>query len=105
MVSPLNCILCFLASAQYCEQPMPFISSQLTAHSTRILAAYRKNCAASMSSGQLVLPDALKLLPLYTSSLLKLPGFLQGTLPKEPLAICNIYGLRWPYRLESRVDE
>lgn len=36
-----------------------------------ILHVYRKRCASSTSSGQLILPEALKLLPLYTLGLLK----------------------------------
>ncbi|KJP88375.1 hypothetical protein AK88_01991 [Plasmodium fragile] len=36
-----------------------------------ILFSYRMNCASSAHSGQLILPDTLKLLPLFTSSLLK----------------------------------
>jgi len=42
-----------------------------------VLHAYRKFCATSTSSGQLILPDALKLLPLYTLALLK-SGALRG---------------------------
>ncbi|SBS80177.1 protein transport protein Sec24B, putative [Plasmodium ovale] len=38
---------------------------------TAILFSYRINCASSAHSGQLILPDTLKLLPLFTSSLLK----------------------------------
>ena len=36
-----------------------------------ILHVYRKKCASATSSGQLILPESLKLLPLYTLSLLK----------------------------------
>eukprot|EP00775_Hariotina_reticulata_P004086 gene4086-4333_t len=38
---------------------------------TSILAAYRKYCATSSSSVQLILPEALKLLPLYSLALHK----------------------------------
>lgn len=44
--------------------------SQVREHITNlcinILHAYRKYCATVSSSGQLILPEALKLLPLYT---------------------------------------
>ncbi|CAI9773841.1 unnamed protein product [Fraxinus pennsylvanica] len=36
-----------------------------------ILHSYRKFCASASASGQLILPEALKLLPLYTLGLLK----------------------------------
>ena len=36
-----------------------------------ILHSYRKYCAQNSSSGQLILPEALKLLPLYTLALNK----------------------------------
>ena len=39
------------------------------------LLAYRTHCAAASSSGQLILPEALKLLPLYTLALTKAPCF------------------------------
>ncbi|CAN0444025.1 unnamed protein product, partial [Laminaria digitata] len=31
-----------------------------------MLFSYRKKCASNSSSGQLILPEALRLLPLYT---------------------------------------
>jgi protein transport protein SEC24 len=39
-----------------------------------ILYTYRKYCATASSSGQLILPEALKLLPLYTMALTKSVG-------------------------------
>ena len=42
------------------------------------LSAYRKYCAAQSSSVQLILPEALKLLPLYALSLLKGPALKVG---------------------------
>jgi protein transport protein SEC24 len=41
----------------------------------RILAAYRKYHSSGAHQGQLILPDKLRLLPLYTLSLLKCRGF------------------------------
>lgn len=37
----------------------------------QILACYRKNCASPSSAGQLILPECMKLLPLYMNCLLK----------------------------------
>lgn len=45
---------------------------------TDILYAYRKFCAASSSAVQLILPEALKLLPLYGLSMLKSHGLQVG---------------------------
>ncbi|XP_077998955.1 protein transport protein Sec24C-like [Glandiceps talaboti] len=36
-----------------------------------ILTCYRKNCASPSSPGQLILPECMKLLPLYANSLIK----------------------------------
>ena len=40
---------------------------------------HRKFCATSSSPGQLILPEALKLLPVFTLSLLKNPMMRPGT--------------------------
>lgn len=66
------------AAAHLQDHPLPFIAAQVASKCAHILAAYRKHCAANMSTGQLVLPDALKLLPLYTSCILKQPAFLSN---------------------------
>eukprot|EP01010_Urceolus_cornutus_P000717 NODE_122_length_2336_cov_293.631832_g99_i0.p1 GENE.NODE_122_length_2336_cov_293.631832_g99_i0~~NODE_122_length_2336_cov_293.631832_g99_i0.p1 ORF type:complete len:396 (-),score=61.93 NODE_122_length_2336_cov_293.631832_g99_i0:205-1392(-) len=44
-----------------------------------ILFSYRKNCASTPSSGHLILPEALKLLPLYCLSLMKSSSLRPGT--------------------------
>lgn len=36
-----------------------------------MLACYRKNCAQATTAGQLILPETLKLLPVYVASLIK----------------------------------
>ena len=41
------------------------------------LACYRKNCASPSSAGQLILPECMKLLPVYTNCLIK-NGILSG---------------------------
>ena len=38
------------------------------------MQAYRKFCASTSSAVQLILPEALKLLPLYTLAILKGPA-------------------------------
>jgi protein transport protein SEC24 len=43
------------------------------ARATAVLGSYRRHCATSSSAAQLILPEALKLLPLYTLAMLKSP--------------------------------
>jgi protein transport protein SEC24 len=40
-------------------------------HCAELLSVYRKNCASNKPSAQLILPDSLKLFPVYTCSLWK----------------------------------
>lgn len=40
-----------------------------------MLYSYRRNCATNSSPGQLILPESLKLLPLYLSAMTKLAAF------------------------------
>lgn len=45
----------------------------------QILAAYRKNCASPGSAGQLILPECMKLLPLYINCLMKSDALSGGS--------------------------
>lgn len=47
------------------------IRDALEAKCAQILACYRKNCASPTSLGQLILPECMKLLPLYVSCMMK----------------------------------
>jgi len=47
------------------------VKEALISNCATILACYRKNCAQPSSAGQLILPECMKLLPLYTNCLLK----------------------------------
>jgi protein transport protein SEC24 len=51
----------------------------LTAQCVDILTTYRKHCAVNPSPGQLILPEALKLMPIYCLGMLKGGTFRQGT--------------------------
>jgi len=55
----------------------------LIATCTDVLHAYRKNCASNPSPGQLILPESLKLLPLYCLGSLKHPAFRADRLPTD----------------------
>nr|CAB3489788.1 unnamed protein product [Digitaria exilis] len=54
--------------------PLPRTRDEATNTCINILQSYRKHCASVTSSGQLILPEALKLLPLYTLALVKSVG-------------------------------
>ncbi|XP_063979961.1 protein transport protein Sec24C [Diachasmimorpha longicaudata] len=47
------------------------VKDNLISKCATILAAYRKHCASPFSASQLVLPECMKLLPLYVNCLLK----------------------------------
>ncbi|GER54182.1 transport Sec24 family protein [Striga asiatica] len=62
------------AAAEIPSAPLAQVRDQATNVCINILYSYRKFCATVSSSGQLILPEALKLLPLYTLALLKSTG-------------------------------
>ena len=60
-----------MASKSLCH-----LRDKINKAATGTLVAYRKHCASSSSSsGQLILPESLKLIPLFCLGLQKLPGF------------------------------
>nr|XP_016479832.1 PREDICTED: protein transport protein Sec24-like At4g32640 [Nicotiana tabacum] len=68
-----TCILKQVAS-EVATAPLPQIREHVTNHCINILHSYRKFCATVSSSSHLVLPEALKILPLYTLALVKSTG-------------------------------
>ncbi|XP_041449743.1 protein transport protein Sec24C isoform X2 [Drosophila obscura] len=70
----LDAIMLFFAK-QACFKLMEHspkqVKDNLIHRSAQILACYRKHCTSPTSAGQLILPECLKLLPLYASCLLK----------------------------------
>jgi len=54
------------------------IRDGLVNRGAQILACYRKNCASPSSPGQLILPECMKLLPLYISCLLNCDALSGG---------------------------
>ncbi|CAG8583784.1 1871_t:CDS:10 [Diversispora eburnea] len=52
-------------------KPLRDIRDHLTDKCVKILMAYRRYCASQSSSGQLILPEAFKLFPLYALTMLK----------------------------------
>ncbi|KAL3338292.1 hypothetical protein AABB24_030437 [Solanum stoloniferum] len=69
-------VACILkqAASEVPTAPLPQIRELVTNHCINILYSYRKFCATVSSSGQLILAEALKLLPLYTLALIKSTG-------------------------------
>ena len=67
-----------------------------------ILHAYRVHCAVSSGSGQLILPDSLKALPLYVSGFLKQSGVRSRESHTSAIRDTDIVGfrqiLRWTVR-------
>lgn len=57
------------------------VEHAITEQAIAMLHAYRKHCAANSSPGQLILPESLKLLPLYLSALFKTAAFAVNRLP------------------------
>ncbi|XP_012263622.2 protein transport protein Sec24C [Athalia rosae] len=47
------------------------VKDNLISRCATMLAVYRKHCASPSSAGQLILPECMKLLPLYVNSILK----------------------------------
>lgn len=61
----LFCLI-FVAANEVPSSPLLQIRERITNLCVNVLLSYRKYCATVSSSGQLILPEALKLLPLYT---------------------------------------
>ncbi|EDO41706.1 predicted protein [Nematostella vectensis] len=55
------------------------IREQLVNQCAQILACYRRNCASPSSAGQLILPECMKLLPLYINCVLKSDALVGGS--------------------------
>ncbi|GLE02924.1 hypothetical protein PINS_up011788 [Pythium insidiosum] len=79
-----------VAAKQFVDKPLmranpAAVKDGLVNDCVNVLFNYRKHCASSSSSGQLILPESLKLLPLYTLATLKsraLRGNLTGNPPR-----------------------
>ncbi|KAJ0013418.1 hypothetical protein Pint_20562 [Pistacia integerrima] len=64
----------FVAANEIPSTPLVNVREQMMNLCVNALVSYRKFCATVSSSGQLILPEALKLLPLYTLALIKSAG-------------------------------
>uniref|UniRef100_A0A4W3GYC4 SEC24 homolog D, COPII coat complex component n=1 Tax=Callorhinchus milii TaxID=7868 RepID=A0A4W3GYC4_CALMI len=69
-----DALINFFAKSAYraiLSQPLKTVREILVNQTAHMLACYRKNCASPSSVGQLILPEAMKLLPVYMNCLLK----------------------------------
>jgi protein transport protein SEC24 len=62
------------------------VRDALKARCVAILTAYRRHCAVRSSENQLILPDCLKLLPLYMTMLFKSPALAARAEPNARAA-------------------
>ncbi|XP_077597829.1 protein transport protein Sec24D [Stigmatopora nigra] len=64
----------FFAKSAYraiLNQPLKNVRDILVGQTAHMLACYRKNCASASVASQLILPDAMKVFPVYINSLMK----------------------------------
>ncbi|XP_062991447.1 protein transport protein Sec24D [Elgaria multicarinata webbii] len=69
-----DALMNFFAKSAYkaiLSQPLKTVREILVNQTARMLACYRKNCASPSAVSQLILPDAMKVLPVYMNCLLK----------------------------------
>ncbi|XP_068438888.1 protein transport protein Sec24C isoform X4 [Clinocottus analis] len=60
------------------NSPTKAVRDTLINQCAQILACYRKNCASPSSAGQLILPECMKLLPVYLNCVLKSDVLMPG---------------------------
>ncbi|KAM8940059.1 protein transport protein Sec24D isoform 2-T2 [Pelodytes ibericus] len=69
-----DAIINFFAKSAYkaiLHHPLKTVRDVLVSQTAHILACYRKNCASPSTVSQLILPDSMKVLPVYMNCLLK----------------------------------
>lgn len=66
------------------------VKDNLVEECVNVLYNYRKYCASSSSSGQLILPESLKLLPLYTLATLKSRALRANLIGNPPRGFIDV---------------
>lgn len=77
-----DALINFFAKSAYramLNQPLKAVREILVNQTAHMLACYRKNCATPSAASQLILPDAMKVFPVYMNSLLKTPSLVGST--------------------------
>lgn len=78
---------CKRAAQQLTKTPISTLRDKITESCVDILYKYRKYCATNCHSGQLILPEALKYLPLYTLAAIKSNGLREADVSLDERAI------------------
>ncbi|CAL9694912.1 unnamed protein product [Knipowitschia caucasica] len=80
----------FFAKSAYravLKQPVKSVREILVNQTAHMLACYRKNCASASVASQLILPDTMKVFPVYMNSLMKSAPLVASTeLPTDDRA-------------------
>ncbi|CAB0034907.1 unnamed protein product [Trichogramma brassicae] len=74
----ISCIKNFTGVMKMVDHSPKAIKDGLMARAANILAVYRKSCAQMTNPGQLILPETMKLLPIYLSGIFKSDAFSAG---------------------------
>lgn len=78
----LDTIMNYLAKSSLrllMEQNPKAVKDNIISRCSQILACYRKNCASPSLAGQLILPECMKLLPVYANCMLKSDAISGGS--------------------------
>lgn len=75
------------------------VKENIVNRAAQILANYRKNCASPSSAGQLILPECMKLMPLYINCLLKNDALSGGKLSLIFIASLILFQLKIFFRI------
>ncbi|XP_026071727.1 protein transport protein Sec24D-like isoform X2 [Carassius auratus] len=76
-----DALINFFAKSAYramLNQPLKTVREILVNQMAHMLACYRKSCASPSVASQLILPDAMKVFPVYMNSLLKTPALVSS---------------------------
>ncbi|MEE6461698.1 hypothetical protein FKM82_001378 [Ascaphus truei] len=69
-----DALINFFAKSAYkaiLQHPLKTVREVLISQTSHVLACYRKNCSSPSAVSQLILPDSMKVLPVYMNCLLK----------------------------------
>lgn len=95
----LDAIVNFLSKQvlkQVFDQPPQQLKSALVSRAVKMLSGYRKHCSSASPSSQLILPETLKLLPLYINCMLKSDALIGGpeiSLDDRSFAMLSLNGM------------
>uniref|UniRef100_A0A8C5NHM0 SEC24 homolog D, COPII coat complex component n=1 Tax=Gouania willdenowi TaxID=441366 RepID=A0A8C5NHM0_GOUWI len=88
--SETDSLINFFAKSAYraiLNQPIKTVREILVSQTAHMLACYKKNCAGPSAASQLILPDAMKVFPVYMNSLMKTAPLVGSTeLPTDDRA-------------------